>query len=208
MANIKRIESPDEHPSADPRWIACHTAFLAGDSVVSFEILNPEQAVIHCDQAVLENQLLWEKVIQEFRFYSFHVTQFLDEQHHLLKAFPPVELRLVEIDTLQPSQFYVNLDKMAQCSQWVKDAHHLIIPLHPDTNYICDGHTRLYAALQMGIGQCYIYDAEDSGDYLPDFVRMAQERNIFRVADLQPLSDQDYKALWWKFCDDYFAQKG
>ena len=71
MANIKRIESPDEHPNADLRWIACHTAFLAGDSIVSFEILNPEQAVIHCDQAVLENQLLLEEVIQEFRFYSF-----------------------------------------------------------------------------------------------------------------------------------------
>lgn len=207
MSDIKRIDSPGEHPSADPRFVACHTAFLAGESVVSFEIIHPEQAVVLCDNAVLEDAALLDEVIAEFRFYSYHVTQFLDEQHRLLRSFPPVELKLVEINSLQPSQFYVNLEKVAQCSQWVEGVHHLLIPVHPGTNYICDGHTRLYAALQMGIGQCCIYDAEDSGDYLLDFIRMAQERNIFHVADLQPLSDQDYRALWWKFCDDYFAQR-
>ena len=207
MADIKRIDSLQECPGADPLFILRHTAFLVGESVVSFEILTFEQAVIHGDQAILENQPLLEEVIREFRFYSFHVTQFLDKQHRLLRSFPPVALQLVEIDSLQPSQFYVNLEKMEQCAQWIENVHHLIIPVRSGTNYICDGHTRLYAALQKGILQCYIYDAEDSGDYLLDFVKMARERNIFHVSDLQSLSDSEYKALWWQFCDNYFAQK-
>ena len=125
----------------------------------------------------------------------------------MVKKFPSVELTLVEINDLQPSQFYVNQEKILQCSGWIENLHHLIIPVHPNTNFICDGHTRLYAALQKGFRKCYIYTAEESGDYLLDFVKMARERNIFHVADLQPLSDSEYKTLWWQFCDDYFAHK-
>lgn len=64
----------------------------------------------------LENSALLEEVIQEFRFYSHHITQFLNEQHQLVKKFPSVELTLVEINDLQPSQFYVNQEKILQCS--------------------------------------------------------------------------------------------
>lgn len=207
MSNIKRIESLEEYPSADPQFVSRHTAFAANQSIISFEILNPEQAIIHCDKNIPENTTLLEEIIQEFRFYSYHITRFLDEQHQLLKSFPPVKLTLAEIDSLQPSQFYVNQEKIAQCSGWIEDICHLIIPVYPNTNFICDGHTRLYAALQKGFRHCYIYTAEESDDCILDFVQMARKRNIFRVADLQKLSDQDYKTLWWQFCDNYFAQK-
>ena len=207
MSDIKRIESLEEYPCADPQYVSRHTAFWVDQAIVYFEILNPEQAIIHCNKKILENSALLEEVIQEFRFYSYHITQFLNEQHQLVKKFPSVELTLVEINDLQPSQFYVNQEKILQCSGWIENLHHLIIPVHPNTNFICDGHTRLYAALQKGFHKCYIYTAEESGDYLLDFVKMARERNIFHVADLQPLSDSEYKTLWWQFCDDYFAHK-
>ena len=105
MSDIKRIESLEEYPCADPQYVSRHTAFLVDQAIVYFEILNPEQAIIHCDKKILENSALLEEVIQEFRFYSYHITQFLNEQHQLVKKFPSVELTLVEINDLQPSQF-------------------------------------------------------------------------------------------------------
>ena len=92
MSDIKRIESLEEYPCADPQYVSRHTAFWVDQAIVYFEILNPEQAIIHCDKKILENSALLEEVIQEFRFYSYHITQFLNEQHQLVKKFPPIEL--------------------------------------------------------------------------------------------------------------------
>lgn len=45
MSDIKRIESLEEYPCADPQYVSRHTAFWVDQAIVYFEILNPEQAI-------------------------------------------------------------------------------------------------------------------------------------------------------------------
>ncbi len=202
MNTIKRIEHISECPCAEARYIALRNAYLLDGRSVYFEILGKDSAMIlnYTGERLAE-------LIAEFRFYNYNITRYYDAQHRLLRSYEPVPLTEAAIADLQPSQFYVNKDKLQNCASWIESKEQLIIPVFPDSNIICDGHTRLYAAWQKGISQCYTYPADDVDQYIHDFVREAQTRGIYRIDDLTPLYDEDYKKLWYAFCDKYFASQ-
>lgn len=53
-----------------------------------------------------------DKIIDNYRFYAKHITKFYDAHGKLLKVFNDVVIQKNNINLLQPSQFYVDSDKI------------------------------------------------------------------------------------------------
>lgn len=181
-----------------------HGAFLVdGQHPCQFLITGPNTAVIdyHDDSKV-------EEIIDEFRFYAKHITKFFKKDGTLLKCCDDVKLMKVGIDQLQPSQFYINAEKMNAIAAWAKRVEHFIIPVlnHADAWIVLDGHTRLYLAKTLNMEAVYVYE-DSSDEYIHDFVAEARRRKIDTIQDLTLVSGEEYALLWDAFCDDYFTRR-
>ena len=109
---------------------------------------------------------------------------------------------------IQPSQFYVDADKVSAVSTFLRSGDDIIIQVLKDgSRYISlDGHTRLYYAVSMGWR--YVRAVEEvSGDYIYGFVEEASKRNVFTPYDLPMIPHEEYEIRWNKFCDDFFSGK-
>jgi len=185
-----------------------HGAFLADGIPCEFEITDRNSAKMlyrfgdNIDAAA--------ELIDEFRFYAGHINRFFDGEGRLIKEFPPAKIFSVPIDEIQPSQFFVDEDKLSAVSSFVKGKDDIVIPLFYDGNikkYVSlDGHTRLVFALERGYTAVNGF-LDDPGDYIDGFVDMAQKRGIFGVRDIKKLPHSEYEVKWNKFCEDFFADK-
>lgn len=180
-----------------------HGCFLADGEPYKVEILSEREAIIRGREAAV-----YPEVIEEFRFYTPHITVFYDEMRNIVQEYPPVRLLTVPLKDIQPSQFYVDEDKVAAIRDFIRTGEDIIIQvLRQGSRYISlDGHTRLYYAAAMGWTEIRAVE-ETSGDYIYGFVEEAIKRNIRSPYDLRLVSHEDYEEKWHKFCDDYFAQK-
>lgn len=183
-----------------------HGGFIVdGKYPCAFKITGMNTAVVdyHDYESVLP-------VIERFRFYSEHITDFYDKSGNCIAKFPAVLLKELPIEELQPSQFYADEDKVSAVSRFVKSKQDVIIPVIFDKNmqrYISlDGHTRMYYAYSHGFKSVYIFESESDID-IYGFVSEAQKRGVTKISDIKLLPHKQYEICWNKFCDDYFAQK-
>lgn len=180
-----------------------HGAFLIGDEPYEVEIVSKTDAIIRG-----KNPNFYESVIENFRFYAEHITNFWDESNNLVKTYPAVELVRISIAEIQPSQFYVDEIKKRAVSDFVYTEEDLVIPLvkWEGRNVSVDGHTRLFVAAEKGIQNVYgFYTKAD--DYVRDFAAEAIRRNIVSPYQLVEVKHRDYEKLWFAFCDEYFSGK-
>ena len=128
-----------------------HGAFLVGDDPYEVEIVSKTDAIIRG-----KNSNFYEAVIDEFRFYAEHITNFWDETNNLVKTYPAVELVKIPMAEIQPSQFYVDEIKKQAVSDFVHTEEDLIIPLvnWEGHNVSVDGHTRLFVAAEKESKMC------------------------------------------------------
>ncbi len=205
--NIERINN-----YSDARFrktvLLQHGAFLADGIPCEFEIIDSHSAKMLYRYG--DNSDAVTQLIDEFRFYTGHINRFFDEKGRLIKEFLPVKIFSVPIDEIQPSQFFVDKDKLDAVSSFVKSENDIVIPLFFYGNikkYVSlDGHTRLTLALERGYKTVNGF-LDDPGDYIGSFVDEAQKRGIFGVRDITKLSHSEYEIKWNKFCDDFFADK-
>lgn len=179
-----------------------HGCFLVDEAPYEIEIISDFEAVIRG-----KNADVYPEVIEEFRFYTPHITRFFDNGGRVVKEYPSVQLLTLSLDQIQPSQFYVDEDKIAAVSSFIHEARDIIIQVMPfEGRYISlDGHTRLYYAVMKGWSDLRAI-CDTSGDYIYDFVKEAQRRNIHSPKDMKLLSHPEYEEKWNRFCDAYFAR--
>lgn len=200
---IKRIDSyVDER--FDDEVLKQHGAFIVDEKYkCSFKIINKNSAIVCFDKEV---KVL--DVIDEFRFYSKHITNFYNENNELIKAFPEVDVFDIEINNIQPSQFFVDLDKVNAIKTFIKDEDDIIIALiKKDDQFISlDGHTRLYYAVSKGYSKVkgFLTETDDS---IYGFVEEARKRNVFNPSQLILVPHDEYEIKWNKFCDDFFSER-
>lgn len=199
----KRI---DDYKNLDINQNICnqHGVFRMNDNTLAtVEIISQDSAVVQ-----LENNECLNELIEEFRFYAEHITHFYNKKLELLKEFPHKNLIEIDIFELQPSQFFVNKDKVNAVSSFVNSNKDVVIPIikKDEMIIVLDGHTRLYAASMKGIKTVFVFDTE-TDQYIYDFVEEAQRRNIKNVSDLKRLSHEDYEKEWYSYCDNYFKDK-
>ena len=159
-----------------------HGAFLIEDEPYEVEIVSKTDAIIRG-----KNPNFYESVIENFRFYAEHITNFWDESNNLVKTYPTVELVRISMAEIQPSQFYVDEIKKRAVSDFVYTEEDLV-------------------AAEKGIQNVYgFYTKAD--DYVRDFAAEAIRRNIVSPYQLIEVKHRDYEKLWFAFCDEYFSGK-
>lgn len=180
-----------------------HGCFLVGDMPYAVEIVSDREAVIRgADPAY------FAEVIELFRFYAPHITCFYDENRHTVQAFPPVQLLTVGLDLIQPTQFYVDTDKIAAVAGFLEKPDDIIIQVLPQNGrYLSlDGHTRLYYAVCKGWK--YVRAVAQPADaWAFAFAEEARKRNVHMPGDMVPLGHTEYVEKWNHFCDAFFGRQ-
>lgn len=200
---IQRINNYDDE-RFHKEILRQHGAFVVDDKYnCSFKIVNDDSAIIFFDKEIDVLQL-----IDEFRFYSEHIVNFYNKNMELIKVFSPIKVFSILIRDIQPSQFFVDMDKIKAIQSFINNEEDIIIPLAKlkDSFISLDGHTRLYYAVSRGYTKVKGYLTEP-GDYLEGFVEEARKRKVYSPYNLELISHEDYKIKWDKFCDDFFKAR-
>ena len=200
---IKRINSYDDNRFSQT-VLNQHGCFLADGMPYEVEIISDYEAVISgVDQAV------YAEIIEEFRFYTPHITRFYDRGGQPVKEYPAAQLLTLRLDQIQPSQFFVDADKIAAISSIIHKPEDIIIQVLPNEDRFIslDGHTRLYYAVMKG-WECVRAVVESSDDWVYKFVTEAQKRGIYTPKEMTLVSHHEYEEKWNRFCDDFFAGDG
>ena len=178
-----------------------HGCFIADGKPYEVEIISDYEAVI-CG----EDQAAYTEIIEEFRFYTPHITRFYDRAGKIVKEYPRAQLLTLCLDQLQPSQFYVDEEKLAAIGTFIHKPEDIVIQVLPyEDRYISlDGHTRLYYAVMKG-WTCVRAVVEFSDAWVYKFVTEAQKRGIYTPKEMTLVSHAQYEEKWNRFCDDFFA---
>lgn len=201
--NIKRINTYQDSRFSQ-KALNQHGCFLIDDEPYEIEIISEQAAVVRGGEVSV-----YPYLIEEFRFYTPHITLFYNYSGNIVKRFPEATLLTIPLNAIQPSQFFVDQDKITAIREFIATEKDIIIQvLRQGNRYISlDGHTRLYYAVMMGWTNIRAVE-ETSGDYIYGFVEEAQKRGIHSPYDMKLLSHADYDVKWNQFCDAYFAGKG
>lgn len=182
-----------------------HGCFLVDNIPCEVEIISETEACIRA----AANPAATMALIENFRFYTPHITRFYDENYNIVKVFPRKKLLTIPLEQIQPSQFYVDEDKIAAISTFIRKPEDIIIQVLPfQDDYISlDGHTRLYYAVRKNWKSVRAVTSESDG-WVYRFVEEAQKRNIHTPKDLIPVAHREYEEKWNRFCDAFFAEAG
>ena len=199
---IQRINSYDDARFAK-NVLYQHGGFLIDGEPCEVEIVSDFEAVVRG-----QNPQTYQKAIEEFRFYAPHITTFYDSHKSILLALPQTERLTVSLDNIQPSQFFVDEEKIAAIRTFIHKPEDIVLQLLPyNGRYISlDGHTRLYYAVMQGWDHIRGV-IETSGDYIYAFAEEANRRGIFTPKDMTLVSHAGYEAKWNRFCEEFFAEK-
>lgn len=180
-----------------------HGCFLADGEPYEVEIISDFKALVRG-----RNRAIYPDVIEQFLFFTPHITTYYDENKNVVKEYPRAELINIRLMDIQPSQFYVDEEKVKAVETFIEKGDDIIIQVSRyQGKYISlDGHTRLYYAVRKGFHEVKAVLAE-TDECIYDFVKEAQNRNIFTPKDLLLVSHKEYEEKWNKYCDDYFSSK-
>ena len=180
-----------------------HGAYLISGQACEVEIVGKYTAVLRGDDPAQ-----FRRLAEEFRFHAPHITRFLDEGGAVLFEYAPERELTVALDQIQPSQFYIDAEKLNAVRTFVHSAEDIVIQVLPwEGRYISlDGHTRLYLAVQKG-WETVRAVASETDDWIWTFVREARRRGINSPKDLILLPHERYTELWDRYCDEVFARE-
>lgn len=175
-------------------------AFLIDEEPYEIEIISSDSAFVKG-----KNRKNFKKLIEYFRYYSPHINNFFDENDKKIISFEKKPVLTLEVDKIQPSQFYIDEDKVNALKSFIKNSKDIVIQVvKSDEGYICvDGHMRLFIAFLKNFKTVHAIETEFDND-TNYFVSQSKKRNIFTIKDLKLVSHSDYKKLWNDFCDNYF----
>lgn len=199
---IKRINSYTDSRFSQ-NVLRQHGAFLLDGTPYEVEIISDFEGVLRG-----ENPEAFPELIEEFRFYAPHITLFYDAKGKILMEFPKARVFSLSLEDIQPSQFYVDEDKIAAIRTFIHKPEDIILQVLPHNGrYISlDGHTRLYYAVMQGWASVSGVLA-DSEDYIYKFAAEANRRGIFSPRDMALVPHGEYREKWDGFCEAFFSQE-
>lgn len=201
--DIQRVNDYEDKRFS-PEVLKQHGAFVVDEKYpCSFKIIGGNTAEIdYHDYSDITS------LIEQFRFYAEHITVFCNTKGDILAELPPVRIFEIDIDLIQPSQFYVDEDKVKAVSSFLSEGKDIVVPvMAKDGRFISlDGHTRLYYAFTQGWKTIRAFETEVN-EYVLKFVGEAKRRGVAYVKDMELLKHEEYEVKWNRFCDDFFANK-
>lgn len=199
---IQRIDRYDD-PRFSKTVLLQHGAFLVDGTPCEVEIVGPDSAVVRNVPPKTVPYL-----IETFRFYAEQIRRFFNSQGELLAEFPPVTLFPLKLSEIQPSQFYVDEDKLQAVRTFLHGPKDIVIPvLRSDGRFISlDGHTRMAAAVDLGFDTIFAF-LSSAEECILEFAEEAQRRGVCSPYDLKRVPHAEYEIVWNQFCDDFFRKK-
>ncbi|MCR5254633.1 MAG: hypothetical protein K6D96_01755 [Acetatifactor sp.] len=178
-----------------------HGAYLVDDEPYEIEIVSKDTAIVRGN-----NPSAYEELIEEFRYHAPQICKFLDDAGAVIKDYPVAAETWIELSNIQPSQFYVDEDKLEAIKSFINTEEDIVVQVIPwDDRFISlDGHTRLFLAYVLGFKQVKAVVVEQE-EWVWQFVIEAQKRGIITPKDMTLLSHEDYEVKWNQFCDTIFA---
>ena len=198
---IERINSYSDDRFSQTALLQ-HGAFLVDQQPCEVIITGVSSALVRCpDPSAID------LLIDEFRFYAEHITCFTDEAGNVLRTFPPVEVFPVPLNDIQPSQFFVDQDKLAAVQTFIHAPEDIVIPMirHGGRFISLDGHTRMAAASSRGFEYVMGFITQ-SDDVIVRFAEEAMRRGVYMPQHLKLLPHETYVVEWDGFCDDFFRE--
>jgi hypothetical protein len=180
-----------------------HGAYLISDDPYEIEIISPTDAIVRGNDTGV-----YPELIEYFRFHSPQIYRFFNENGDHIASYPAPEIIDIELDNIQPSQFFIDEEKLDAIRSFINDPEDIIIQVTPwnDRFISLDGHTRLYLAVQKGFQSVKAVISE-TDDWVWTFVREAEKRAIIRPGDLILLSHEQYEIQWNRYCDKVFLDE-
>lgn len=99
-----------------------HGCFLADDIPYEVEIISDHEAIIRG-----ENKHIYQEIIENFRFFTPHITKFYNMDGQLVREYPQEQLLNICLDEIQPSQFFIDEDKIDAVSTFIQKSQDIII---------------------------------------------------------------------------------
>ncbi len=197
--DIKRIDSYDDSRFSQ-RALDQHGAYTVDGQSYEIEITGPISAVVRGKDAAVYGAL-----IEEFRFHAPHIVKLSDESGRTVAVYPPCEVFDIALEDIQPSQFFVDEDKLKAVKTFIRGAEDIVVQVTPYKGRFVslDGHTRLYLAVKEGFAAVKAVISETDDSIWP-FVREAERRRIFAPGDMTLLPHEEYEILWNRYCDEVF----
>lgn len=179
-----------------------HGCFLVDGIPYEIEIISEREAVVRG-----ENPADFLPLIDQYRFFTPHITRFYDENGNVVKEYPQADIFELKLEQIQPSQFYVDSEKIDAIRTFIHQPQDIIIQVmpHEDRYISLDGHTRLYYAVMNGWTTVRAV-VETSDDWVYRFVDEAQKRGVYTPKDISLISHSEYEQKWNRFCDEIFAE--
>ena len=200
--NIVRIDSYED--SRFSRTVLSqHGAYLIDDSPYEVEIKDPATAIVRG-----KDPAAFTELIENFRFHAPQIIRFFDPEGKEIADYPAPEILNIRLDDIQPSQFYIDRDKLDAIGSFVHTEEDIIIQVISwgDRYISLDGHTRLYLAVQKGFQSVRAVMSE-TDDWVWKFVNEAQRRKIYSPGDMILLPHEEYDKKWNKYCDSVFEEQ-
>lgn len=168
------------------------------------EIISESEAIVRGEATTC-----FVDLIEEFRFFTPHIYKFCDANRNVVKEYPAVSLLELLLECIQPSQFYVDEDKIAAIRSFIQNPQDSIIQvaIYGDRFISLDGHTRLYHAVTNGWKSVRAVVVDSSENWTLRFVKEAQKRKIFQPKDMILVPHTEYEEKWNHFCDEMFAEE-
>ncbi len=179
-----------------------HGCFLVDGIPYEIEIISEREAAVRG-----ENPAAFLPLIDQYRFFTPHITRFFDENGNVVKEYPQTDIFELKLEQIQPSQFYVDSVKIDAIRTFIHQPQDIIIQVmpHEDRYISLDGHTRLYYAV-MNEWTTVRAVMETSDDWVYRFVDEAQKRGVYTPKDMSLISHSEYEQKWNRFCDEIFAE--
>ena len=197
---ITRINNYND-PRFSPEALRQHGCYLADGQACEVRIVSEDTAIVTgCPVQRLS------ALIEAFRFNAPHITRFTDAAGCILAELPPLPTFPVRLSDIQPSQFFVDEEKLAAVRSFIHAPEDIIVPVitHEGRYISLDGHTRLFLAAQQG-WQSVLAVHDTADDVLLSFAKEASRRGVHTPADMTLLSHAEYEVRWNQFCDTFMA---
>lgn len=201
MMEIKRIDTYTDHRFSQ-KVLDQHGCFLIEGRPCEVEILSDFEAVVRG-----KDRNAYPQLMEQFRFYTPHISKFYDDCGKLIREYPAMPVFNIAIGEIQPSQFFVDEEKIAAIRRFIHHPQDIIIQvmLHNGSCISLDGHTRLYEAVLNGWNTVRAVEAAADQNIL-GFVEEAKRRNIHSPKDMKLVSHREYEEKWNRFCAEYFQR--
>ena len=119
--NITRIDSYYDNRFSQ-NVLNQHGAYVIEDEPYEIEIISKDSAVIRGKEPSL-----YAELIEQFRFHAPHICSFLDDSGAIVKKYPVEDKIKIKLEDIQPSQFFIDKDKLDAVKSFVNCEDDIII---------------------------------------------------------------------------------